>query len=70
MKWWIFINYKIYEFYENTSETMPEVKSTLVSTVLVNLNLLSAHYIIYIISGVKIIFHISILVFFYALIVT
>ena len=68
MKYWIYINYKIYEFYENTSESMPAVYSAGISAVLVNLNLLSAHYIIYLIFGVKIIFHISILLFFYALI--
>ncbi len=42
----VFFNYKIYEFYENTSESMPAVYSAGVSAVLVQLNILTIHFFI------------------------
>lgn len=67
MKWWFFINYKIFEFYEQSADTNPIVMSVGASSVLVQLNILTLHYFIYTFFGIKLLFHVSIAVVIYAL---
>ncbi len=67
MKWWYFINYKIYKlyykFYKNTFD--PAVYSAAVSAVLIQLNILCISYLIYLWIGIKILFHVATVIVIY-----
>lgn len=65
MKWWYFINYKIYEFYEQSRDSTPTVASAGASSVLIQLNIITLYYPIYKITGIKLIYNEAVVIIIY-----
>lgn len=66
MKYWYFINYKIYEFYDQRKDSTPAAASAGVSSVLVQLNFITVHYFVYTFLGINLIYHIPVIIIIYA----